>query len=196
VETKKHTQGQFMNWEQQNEAGIEAARRGPARQWYILRVDSQRIGRAIELLPYFNCIAFVPTEAKIVKIGSGGRKRAIERHQPLMTGYVVAGFQNPPLWWSLLNQPWIYGVLTRNGWPAVIPPAALERCYGIHHAKAASLPGAKSLKPGDTIRVKEGGFSGHEAQLLEITGNEGKFILQLLGKEHLIAMPLSGVEAA
>ena len=47
-----------------------------------------------------------------------------------------------------------------------------------------------------SLRVKEGGFSGREAQLLEITGNEGKFILQLLGKEHLIAMPLSGVEAA
>ena len=185
-----------MNWEQQNEAGIEAARRGPARQWYILRVDSQRIGRAIEVLPFFDCVAFVPTETKVVKIGSGSRKRAVERHQPLMTGYVVAGFQAAPQWWSLFDQPWIYGVLTRGGWPAVIPPAALERCYGIHHAKAASLPGAKSFKPGDHIRVCGGGFAGHEAQLLEITGNEGKFILELFGKAHQVKMSLSEVEAA
>jgi len=185
-----------MTWETLNEAAIEAARKGGARQWYILRCDSQKIARAIELLPYFDCIAFVPTETKIVKQGSGGRKRAVERRQPLMTGYVVAGFAKTPRWWSLFDQPWVYGVLTRSGWPAVIPPSALERCYGIHHAKAASLPGAKSLKPGDTIRVRDGGFAGHEARLLEITGNEGKFILELFGKAHPVKMRLSEVEAA
>jgi len=184
-----------MTWEDINEAAIQDARSSDIeRRYYVLRCDSQKIPKAIDILPQIGVKAFVPTEERTRRI-KGSRKSLTKRH-PIMSGYVVAGFVGAPNWWALFQLPWVFSVVARDSRPAVIPPASMQRLFGIHHASTASLPGAKSLKPGDTIRVRDGGFAGHEAKLLDISGADCEFVVSLFGKDFTVRRPIAEVEAA
>jgi len=114
-----------------------------------------------------------------------------------MTGYIIAGLAaKRPSWYGIFNLPHIYGVISRDGRPAPIPRDALQRIFGINQSAVPHMPGAKSLNPGDTIRVMSGGFQGHEAKLLDIKGADCEFTLSLFGKSHIVRQPIANIEAA
>jgi transcription antitermination factor NusG len=188
----------MSDWQEINKRAIEQAQTSDMRRtYYVLRVDSQRIGKVIEHLPKIGVLAFAPMEERTARSGSGGRKSARIQLRPIMSGYVVAGLTpNSPSWFGIFSQPHIYGVISRDGRPAIIPQHSLARCFKIHHATGTSLPGAKSLKPGDQIRITSGGWQGHETRLLDIKGEQCEFVVDLFGKEHRVRQSIHNVEAA
>lgn len=188
----------MSDWHEINRRAIEQAQTSDMhRTYYVLRVDSQRIGKVIEHLPKVNVLAFAPMEERIARTGSGGRKAAKIQHRPIMSGYVVAGLTaKSPSWFGIFSQPHIYGVISRDGRPAIIPQHSLARCFQIHHIAGTSLPGSKSLKSGDDIRITNGAWKGHERKLLDINGEQCSILLDLFGKQHLVTVSIHDVEAA
>lgn len=183
-----------MNWEAQNEKQIAWARETTDREWYVLRCDPQEIPRLIGLLPQIGVVGFVPIEHRTRR--SRGSRKAVTVAQPIMTGYVVAGFRGAPNWFVTFQLSSVYGVVARDGRPARVPQESLDRVFSIHQTATASLPGAKSLKTGDMVRVTSGGFLGHEAKLLDIHDAECEFVVDLFGKQNRVRLPISSVEAA
>jgi len=187
----------MSDWQEINRNAIEQAQASAMhRDYFVLRVDSQRISKVIEHLPKIGVLAFVPTEERVRRM-RGSRKATHATEHPVMSGYVIAGMgYNRPSWYGIFNQPHIFGVISRDGRPAAISPASLSRCFRIHQSSATSLPGAKSLKPGDSIRITAGGWQGHETKLLDIRGQQCEFVVNLFGKEHRVRQSIEGVEAA
>ena len=186
-----------MSWEQRNDEAIkQAAQNNIDCVWYILRVDPQKISKAIDTLPRYGIEAFAPTEQRTRRSGRG-RRSSITVSQPIMSGYVIAGFRSRPNWYELFSQlQWLRGVVSQQGQPAPVPARSLQRCFSIHQSTVTSLPGAKSLRPGDTIRVLEGGWRGHEAKLIDISGADCEFVVQLFGRDVKWRQPIDQVEAA
>jgi transcription antitermination factor NusG len=188
----------MQDWQEINRQAIEQAQASAMhRDYYVLRVDSQRIGKVIEQLPRIGVLAFAPMEERTERRGHGNRKQARIVLRPIMSGYVVAGLAaKRPSWFGIFDQPHVYGVISRDGRPAIIPQHSLKRCFNIHQSASTSLPGAKSLKPGDNIRITAGGFQGHETKLLDIRGEQCEFVVNLFGKEHRVRQSIESVEAA
>lgn len=187
-----------MTWEDRNEAAIAEARTSAThRNWYVVRIDSSQIGKALTILPQImdDVIAFAPVEQRTRRAGRGLRS-SITKAQPVMSGYVIVGFERAPRWHQLFQLPWVYNVISRDGRPAIIPHGSMQSCFRIHQSSVASLPGAKSLRVGDTIRVTEGGWRGHEAKLIDISGADCEFVVQLFGRDVKWRQPINQVEAA
>jgi len=185
-----------QTWEDRNHQAIQWAKESAVdRSYFVLRVDSQKIPKAIDILPQLGISAFAPVEQRTRRAGRG-RRSSITRGQVIMSGYVIAGFRGRPNWYILNQLQFIFGVVSRDGKPAAIPAESMNRLYGIHQSPVTPLPGAKSLAVGDTIRVTQGGFAGFEAKLLDISGAECEFVVQLFGRDVKWRQQINQVEAA
>ena len=184
----------MKSWEARNEAAIAEAQ-SCARRWFILKVPTQAIPEAIEKLPAHGAIAFVPAEKRLRRPRRGERS-PITVSQPLMAGYLMAGFEGSPNWPAILRQPFVHDVLRRDGLPGYIPASDLRALLGIHQASIQALPGTRSLKVGDAIRVMRGAFAGHEAKLLGTTGVDCVFTVKLFGRDVRWKQSIGDVEAA
>ena len=183
-----------QTWEGKNELAIAEAQR-TARRWFILKVANGAIAEAIDKLPALGAIAFVPTEQRTRRSGRGKRS-SITVSQPLIAGYLMAGFEHAPNWPVVLQQKYVRDVLRRDGLPGFIATSDLRALIGIHQTYIPALPGTKSLKVGDAIRVMQGAFTGHEAKLFGIKGAECEFEVNLFGRNVKWRQPITGVEAA
>lgn len=89
--------------------------------WYVLRVLPQKEYWAAEMLREKGCATYIPTEVRTHKRSSYS-KGVAEFAVPILSGLIFVGFPAAPVWWDVLRNPLISGVisLTSDGEPTQV----------------------------------------------------------------------------
>lgn len=175
--------------------------------WYALTVPPQKEFAAEQILRRVGYAAFAPVELKFPRARRGSRARNHEakaKRYPLFVRYVFAGFEKaanegviPLFELSKLNI--IKGVVGFGGQPLKLPGQVVK---DLMQMSGQSIPWRsspnphKSFRKGDRAEIVEGAFSGYTLPILEIEGQFAAFMVQFLGKQQKVKVPLRFLEAA
>ena len=173
----------------------------PGKQWYVLKVQSNRedsirdsILRRVKIagLDAFVGEVFVPTE-KISEI-KGGKKRVMERK--FYPGYIMAQFEmNDDLWFTIRETPGVGDFLGSGGKPMPMSENDIARMLG--RKKEDETPKLKvNFVKGDRVKIKEGSFVNFEGEVEELNEVKGlvKVMIQVFGRPTPVTLEYWQVE--
>lgn len=175
---------------------------GEAIRWYILRVEPQKEMAAVEIIKKRGAVAFIPVEEKFPRLKRGSRardKKAEPKQYPIFPGYVFAGFNGIVPLYQLARLYVVKGVVGFEGKPCEVPQSIIER---LKAQSGKSLPRRstpnphKSFDVGETVEITSGMFEGWSLPIVGISGKMAEFLVQFMGKEQKVHLPLSILEAA
>ena len=156
------------------------------RQWYILKVQSNRedsIRDALErrikvagLGGFFGEI-IVPTET--VSEFKAGKKRVVKRK--LYPGYIVVNMEiNEDSWFLVRETPGIGDFTGSGGKPSPMLPHEVSRIVSKAEEKTDEAPKLKiSCKPGDRVKITEGTFENFEGDVDSIDEQNGRVTVMI-----------------
>jgi transcription antitermination factor NusG len=168
--------------------------------WYLARVPSGKEFVAERILDDAGVIVFVPIETRFRR-KNRYRKVKTEIKLPLVPGYVLVGFVPGELrWGKLFRFRLIHGVVGRDGRPSRLPSHEVTRLLTRHTAGEFLAPKAqqwmqtyREFSVGDRVEVLDGPFEGHVFDVTKITGQNAKMVIDLLGTEQTIDVPISSL---
>jgi len=175
---------------------------GDTLRWYILRVEPQKEFAAVEIIDKRGGMAFVPVEEKFPRLRRGSwkrDKRAAPKRYPIFPGYVFAGFNGVVPLYQLARLYVVKGVVGFEGKPYEVPAAIIEGMQKLsgQTLRRRSTPNPhKSFDVGETVEITGGPFEGWSLPIVGISGKMAEFMVQFMGKEQKVKVPLSFLEAA
>lgn len=160
--------------------------------WIILRVVPQferltasTIRRGLDLATY------VPVE--VFRIANRGR--TLERHRPLMSGYVFARVTDPMPWREISAIRRVRDWLSIGDRPALLSDAEIVRIRDLeqaHNAARNAIP--RGLHVGDRIRITKGPFASVETLIAAVRGSEVDVEVPFLGGPRPVSIPAEAVK--
>jgi transcriptional antiterminator RfaH len=157
--------------------------------WTAAQLEPHRERIALHLLARENYTVYAP-RLRVRRVIHGRRE---DREAPLFPGYA---FVLITLQWSAAR--WCPGVrrLVMDGIrPAKVSDVVIEEIRARERNGAIELSGRR-LKPGDSVRLLAGPFSGHCAIYAGMTGLERvAVLLRVLGGEHRVTLARGDIEA-
>lgn len=175
----------------------------PGKEWYVLKVQSNRedsireaILRRVKIasLEAFVGEVFVPTE-KVSEI-KGGKKRVMERK--FYPGYIMAQFEmNDDLWFIIRETPGVGDFLGSGGKPMPMSERDIERMLGRKIAKDEAPRLKINFEKGSRVKIKEGPFENFEGQVEEVNEAKGlvKVMIQVFGRPAPVELEYWQVES-
>ncbi len=176
---------------------------GGGRQWYVLKVQSNReksirdsLVRRIkreDLEQYFGEV-IIPTE-KVVET-KGGKKRVSERK--LYPGYIMIHMDlNDETWYLVRDTSGVGDFTGAAGKPIPMQEAEIKRMLGLEDAKEAEPAKVKiDLVTGDMVKIKEGGFESFEGSIDSIDETSGRItvLVEIFGRSTPVELEYWQVE--
>jgi transcription antitermination factor NusG len=181
---------------------VDLRQQGGPLRWYILRVEPQKEFPAEQIIDKRGAISFVPVEEKFPRLSRHSRKRdkaAEPKRYPIFPGYVFAGFHGTIPMRELARLYVIKGVVGLEGRPYEVPGDIIE---GLKKLSGKTLPRRSSPNPhksfdvGETVEITGGPFEGWSLPIVGISGKMAEFMVQFMGKEQKVKVPLAFLEAA
>ncbi len=168
---------------------VDADDDGPARDWYILKVQVNRedtIRAAllrrikIEGLEQFFDEIVVPTE-DVVEFNKSGKKKVVRRK--LYPGYILVHMVvNDETWFLVRETPGVGDFTGSSGKPTPMSPKDVERILRLGVAQEAGggqMKTAIPFKVGDRVRVKDGHFQNFEGEVDSIDEANGRITVMI-----------------
>ena len=165
----------------------EAGEEIPEKQWYILKVQSNREGsirdgllrriKVADLDEYFGDV-IVPTE-KVTEF-KGKKKRVVERK--LYPGYIMVNMAITDDTWFLVREtPGIGDFTGAGGKPTPMLSHEVDRIIPRDTDDTAETPGLDiAFKAGDRVKVIEGNFENFEGEVDAIDTVNGRVTIMIM----------------
>jgi transcription antitermination factor NusG len=175
---------------------------GEQERWYILKVEPQKEFAAEQIIDKRGGMSFVPVEVKYPRLSRHSKKRdkrAVPKRYPIFPGYVFAGFNGIIPMHQLARLYVVKGVVGLEGRPYEVPSSIIN---SLRAQSGKSLPRRSSPNPhksfdvGETVEITGGPFEGWSLPIVGISGTMAEFIVQFMGKEQKVKVPLQMLEAA
>lgn len=170
--------------------------------WFCYRVAPQK-EFALELaLRSRGLNAYVPTEKRVLFRRQAGAKKQQEKLYPLLVGYIFVGFQDKSDWPVPIHRfDAIKSAVSCAGGAACFSDAAIQNLKDLASRSVAhtlSRPTRRSFAAGEMVTVVRGPARDprHKVKIERIKGRKATLILQWLGAEREIDVPLEALEAA
>jgi len=162
--------------------------------WYVLRVPPTKEIAAQTVLQRRGFKVLLPTEERAYK--KRNKREHILRRYPIMSGYVLAQFPEPVHWFDVFEIPLMRGVIGWDGKPRAVPYDRLEDLMRRTGQYVSQIPGRRSLRQGDAVRVVAGAWSGWESRVEEITDGTCEIVVQLFNRPAKIRVAIEELEPA
>lgn len=160
--------------------------------WYCFRVKPQKEMAVKELMTRLGFRVAVPTEVKWRRQNRYQKRKPVE--YPKLTGYVLIKFDDEPPWYFLFHRlRCVHSVVGNGGHPTPISEKA------IGNLGRAMTDTRKSFAPGERARIAEGmdhPMEGYAGRVEAIRGEKAKMILEFLGSQREVEIPVDILEAA
>src|SRR5262245_7302566 len=158
--------------------------------WACAQVEPQQERAAQHFLGLGEYQTYCP-RLRISRRKPGGRR--VVTKPPLFPSYVfvaiVAG------WWSARWCPHVVRLILSGLTPAVIPDAVIDEIRGRERGGLVELPKRDQLKPGESVRVLQGPFTGQLGLYQGQRPHERILVLlAMLGGQQRVELPQDGVE--
>ena len=183
---------------------------GPALQWYVLKVQSNReksirdsLIRRIKregLEKYFGrtedgeIAIIIPTER--VAETKGGKKRVTERK--LYPGYIMVQMElNDDTWYLVRDTSGVGDFTGAAGKPIPMREAEVERMLGLASPEQPEPTKVKiDLSRGEAVKIKEGTFESFEGTIEDIDEEHGKItvLIEIFGRSTPVELEYWQVE--
>lgn len=179
-------------------------------RWYGLTVQSQKEERMIQVLDLCGIPAAIPTIAKQrIRFGRMLRWRA-----PICGGLVMVGFPGTAeiQWHELTRFSLVHGFVRYNGRPQQIPWQAsyeedgqikaggvqtlLADLNAVRVGAAKYLRSRPAYQVGDTVRIEDGPFRGHEGKVEHSTDLDVRVLLMMFGRASPMTLSTEDVVRA
>ena len=164
---------------------------GP-KQWYALRVVSQREDHAEQWLELRGVYAFHPVTTRRVRRCGVLR----EHHRRYLPGYVFARFPGCPVEHAVLASPFITGALSfqASGEWGALDPSQLQAIHAMRRkdaedratrkAEAARRKRASLVRKGDSAMFRSGPLSQYPCEVIELRADGGaRVAFRLFGRD-------------
>ena len=157
--------------------------------WYVLQHKPAQGDRALQQLQNQGIACFYP-KIKVEKIKSGKRNARLE---PLFPGYLFVNLERTdPMWAKLRSTRGVLRVVGFGNRPSPINDEV------IRHIKDSldSVAQQGGIKPGQSIRLKEGPFEGFDAVFQAYDGEERAIVLiKFMQTQQRLNVPVSTLKA-
>lgn len=186
--------------EEVEEEGDDAA---SGKQWYVLKVQSNRedsirdaILRRVKIagLEEYLGEIVVPTE-KVSEI-KAGKKRVMERK--FFPGYIMVNVElNHDIWFVIRETPGVGDFVGANNQPVPMSPEDVDRMLGREAATEVAQPRLKiNFDKGDRVKIKEGTFENFEGDVEEVIEAKGvvRVMIQIFGRPTPVELEYWQVE--
>lgn len=183
---------------------VEETQEDDKKQWYVLKVQSNRentIREAIvkrvriEGLEEYLGEIVVPTE-KVSEI-KGGKKRVTQRK--FFPGYIMVNVElNDDIWFAVRETPGVGDFVGAGGHPVPMSEDEVDRMLGREAAAEAEQPRLKiNFQKGDRVKIKEGTFENFEGDVEEVIEAKGKVqvVIQIFGRPTPVELEYWQVES-
>lgn len=166
--------------------------------WYCLRTAPQKeIALAEILRDQFGLSTFCPIETRWRRVPGTVRKRRPVTYA-MLPRYMFVRCDYP---WEIIRahrHRGIQGVVGIDGRPAPISEQAIERLIRISGTLVPTntAPIRRSFNVGDQVEIVSGPFRGHLVPIESINGRAARVLMQMLGGETEVEIPLDQLEAA
>lgn len=168
--------------------------------WFLVCVPSGKEFTVERILDDNGVTVFVPVETRFRRRNRYAQRKT-ELKFPLVPGYVLVGFPPSSMdWASVFRFRIIAGVVGREGRPARIPRPEVTRLLTRHASGEFIAPKAqqwmqthREFFEGDRVEVLEGPFEGHVFEVTQITGQHASMVVELLGGEQCVQVPLKSL---
>lgn len=179
-------------------------------RWFAANVQSQKEERVIEVLDLCGIPAAIPTVPK----HRTRRGKTFRWRSPVCGGLIMVGFPGtaPIQWHEVTRFALVHGFVNYNGRPRQIPWRASYEEDGqikrggvetlLTDLEAVRVGAAKYIRlhpafeVGQTVRIEEGPFAGHEGKVEHSTNLDVRVLLTLFGRSNPITMPIGDVVRA
>lgn len=157
-------------------------------RWYLVHCKPQQNERALENLERQGFHCYCP--ARTVEKLRYGRRQAFT--EPLFPGYLFIRLDRVnDNWQPIRSTRGVNGIVRFNQEPLPVQEEIIGRIRTRLENAAVQKP---YLKPGESVRITEGAFSGLEAIFVANDGNERVvLLLQVLQREQELTFPLRSV---
>ena len=182
---------------------IDLRLKGGSERWYILKVEPQKEFAAVEIIEKRGAMSFVPVELKHPR-QSRYRRRAVDKKAepkkyPIYPGYVFAAFNGILPMRQLARLYVVKGVVGLDGYPYEVPHSIIDKLKeqsGKTFRRKSTPNPHKSFDVGESVEITGGPFEGHTLPIVGISGKMAEFLVQFMGKEQKVRVPLNFLEAA
>ncbi len=182
---------------------ILASDEPPKKNWYILKVQSNREDSIREGLQrrvavagldkYFGDI-IVPIE--MVSEFKGGKKRVVKRK--LYPGYLVVNMEiNEDTWFLVRETPGIGDFTGSAGKPTPMAATEIARIVAKQEEKSDEAPKLKiDIKPGDRVKINEGTFENFEGDVdnVDIANGRVTVMINIFGRSTPVELEYWQIE--
>lgn len=164
------------------------------KHWYVAHSNPQAEDKAVHNLTAQGFEVFLP---RYHKVRRHARKTDVVI-APLFPRYLFVAFDVEVDRWLCINSTkGISYLLRQNGCPMKVPDGIVEALQETASPeKIVPLSTLVLFKQGDRLEVQEGAFSGHVGIFEKMTdGERVQLLLNLLGREVRMALPIQAVQA-
>ncbi len=119
---------------------------------------------------------------------------------PAIAGQLYIGIhENDIRWFDLFNSNTVYGMLSSNGYPALLHGQALLNFIDDNKKKFTAKPverhmvSRKEFSIGDTVEILDGVFEGQVASVDDIQGSCARMLIDIFGGETVTNVPLDNL---
>lgn len=174
------------------------------RRWYVAQVVSGREQVVAELLRGRGHTAIVPVVERY-RARNRYAKSKVKVTYALMPRYLIVGFEPDAMqpWRDLFGNSWVQGVVMDEAGPMPVYRKQLARFLGELGGPTWAAPdwerymrSRHEFKPGDYVDVAEGSLAGWRVQVDAIVGEAAKIIVNLLGRDTVMSLPLAHLQKA
>lgn len=185
------------------EEAAEAEVPGDNKQWYVLKVQSNRedsirdaILRRVKMANLEEHLGeiVVPTE-KVSEI-KAGKKRVMERK--FFPGYIMVNVDlNHDIWFVIRETPGVGDFVGANNQPVPMSREDVDKMLGREAATEVAQPRLKiNFDKGDRVKIKEGTFENFEGDVEEVIEAKGvvRVMIQIFGRPTPVELEYWQVE--
>lgn len=160
-------------------------------RWYVIRTQSNKETQALVHLNNQGYEAYLP---RYKKQRRHARKTEMVL-RPLFPGYLFVRLDPERQMWRAINSTvGVLGLVQFGTDLACVPDGIVEGIVEREDAEGVVRMAPPDLKPGDSVRIREGAMEDHIGILAEI-GDEQRvtLLLNMLGREVRVRVPLEGL---
>lgn len=167
--------------------------------WVVCLVTPGAEAQVIARLARRGLLAWCPTATVYRRANRAARGKRL-RTYPAAPGYVAVGLMRAfPQYASVMMCEGVKGFLGPEGRPVVLSVAAVEALLAVSWVApeaARHMGSGWEFSVGDRVRVVSGPFDGAETDVLGISGEEARVVLQVLGAAREVRVFLGALAKA
>ncbi len=183
-----------------------------AKQWYVLRVASNReeqvreaLERKVKIEGLTDRIGriIVPTERRPSPRGKAGEKKFVERK--MYPGYVIIemeleedGTIGEKAWFVIKETTGVGDFIGSAGKPTAMSPSEVDKMLMQVEKASEGAPVSVDFAKGDQVKIKEGAFENFEGAVDEVLAEKGliRVIVTIFGRATPVELEYWQVEKA